>query len=230
MSSTALLDDGVREQLRTLHGRLASGMPRAGWKICINDARMQAKLGLERSFVGFLNGSRALADGGTWSVEEGSMLGVEPEFAIRFSKPVPASAGPDEVRSAIAGVAPAIEVVDWKGAKFDLGSIAAASSFHAGFVVGELRPLSDVPAIDDICPLFRRGDEIVGAPDPALVPSDLTVLVREVAEFLGRFDESIEVGDWLLCGACTNPARVEPGDEIEADFASLGRVRVRFSG
>jgi len=205
-------------------------MPRAGWKICINDARMQKRLGIERAFVGFLDGSRATTSGQAWPIADASILGVEPEFALRFSKPVAAGAGADAVRAAIAGVAPAIEVVDWKDAKFDLASVAATSSFHAGYVVGDLRPVTDVPLIDDGCPLFRRGDEIIGVPDASLVPSNLVDLVRDVADFLGRHGELIERDDWLLCGACTNPARVEAGDEIEADFGSLGAVRVTFTG
>lgn len=205
-------------------------MPRAGWKICINDPRVQKKLGLEGSFVGFLDGSRHLASGDTWMVEEGSVLGVEPEFAVRFAAAVHAADSAEVIRRAIEGVAPAIEIVDWRGATFDLPTIAASSSFHAGFVVGQVRSLDAVPAIAGCVPLFRRGQQVLGAPDACLVPADLTALVAHVARFLSRYDQRIQAGDWLLCGACTSPARVEAGDVIEADFGTLGGVRVRFAG
>ena len=133
------------------------------------------------------------------------------------------------IRSAVLGVAPAIEVVDYSSAAFDLRAMAAGSSFHAGFVVGELRCLDDVPALAAECPRFRRGDEVLGVPDPSLVPADLTTLISHVAAFLARYGRHIAADDWLLCGACTNPARVEAGDEVEADFASLGAVRVKFA-
>ena len=81
------------------------------------------------------------------------------------------------IRSAVLGVAPAIEVVDYSSAAFDLRAMAAGSSFHAGFVVGELRCLDDVPALAAECPRFRRGDEVLGVPDPSLVPADLTTLI-----------------------------------------------------
>jgi len=223
------LDEGIREQLREFHSRLADGMPRAGWKICINDRRVQNKLGLGASFVGFLDGGRAFESGQTWQVEPGAVLGVEPEFAIRFHRGVCAGTGGDGIRAAIAGVAPAIEVVDWKGAKFDLATLAASASFHAGFVVGPLRALADVRPVGDGCPLFRRGGEVIGVPDPELVPADLTLVVAHVAVFLDARGEAIEAGDWLLCGACTNPARVEAGQGIVAEFAGLGSVSVRFS-
>jgi len=204
-------------------------MARAGWKICVNDRRMQKKLELDSSFVGFLDGSRALRSGETWPVQAGSILGVEPEFAVRFDAAVPATADAQAIRRAVGGVAPALEVVDWREAKLDLHTMAASSSFHAGFVVGELRPFEAVPAIADGCPLFRRGDELLAVPDPTLVPADLTRLIAGVAAFLARHGQGIEAEDWLLCGACTNPARVEPGDVVEADFGSLGPVSVRFA-
>jgi len=140
-------------------------MARAGWKICVNDRRMQKKLELDSSFVGFLDGSRALRSGETWPVQAGSILGVEPEFAVRFDAAVPATADAQAIRRAVGGVAPALEVVDWREAKLDLHTMAASSSFHAGFVVGELRPFEAVPAIADGCPLFRRGDELLAVPD-----------------------------------------------------------------
>jgi len=222
------LDAAIGEQLARLDRRLGEGMARAGWKICVNDRRMQRKLGLETSFVGFLDGSNALQSGDRWRVRPGAILGVEPEFAVRFGAPVAAGDNPAAIRSAVRGVAPAIEVVDWSEAKFDLASLAASSSFHAGFVVGELRSLDDVPAVGEGCPRFRRGEEVLGVPDATLVPADLTSLIADVAAFLARHGRRIEANDWLLCGACTNPARVETGDVIEADFATLGSVNVRF--
>lgn len=227
--TATVLDEGIRDQFREFHRRLAGGMPRAGWKICINDRRVQKKLGLEASFVGFLDGSRVLASGDVWPAGAGSVLGVEPEFAIRFRSGVRGGASGDAIRAAIAGVAPAIEVVDWQGAKFDLATLAASASFHAGFVVGPLRELAEVRPVGEGCPLFRRGDEVIGVPDPDLVPADLAEVVAHVAAFLDARGEAIEAGDWLLCGACTNPARVEAGQLVEAGFPGLGTVSVRFS-
>lgn len=227
MSATGF-DAAIREQLARLDARLAAGMPRAGWKICVNDARMQKRLGLDASFVGFLEGSRHLRTGAKWRVEEGAILSVEPEFAIRFGAAVSPNDGYDAARRAIAGVAPAIEVVDWRDARLDLESLATSSSFHAGFVTGELRSLEDVPAVGGTCPTFWRGEDALGVPDASLVPADLVTLVLDVAGFLARFGRAVEAGDWLLCGACTNPGRVERGDAVEADFATLGAVRVAF--
>ncbi|HEY2773318.1 MAG TPA: hypothetical protein VGK20_04610 [Candidatus Binatia bacterium] len=221
------LERGIARQHAELARRLTAGMPRAGWKICINDLRMQKRLGLTSSFPGFLNGALQLDDGGEWVVGETSVPAVEPEIALRFGRAIAPGADHRAIRAAIAGAAPALELVDWKDAKLDLESLAASSSFHAGFVVGSLAPLETVPAIGDGCPRFVKGDEIAGIPDPSLVPSDLVGLVASVVAFLAPRGHAIAAGDWLICGACTNPARVEAGDLVTADFGSPGAVSIR---
>ena len=222
------LEHGISGQQAELRRRLEAGMPRAGWKICVNDRRMQRKLGIDAPLVGFLDGSRVLRSGEAWRVADGSVPGVEPEFALRFA----AAVRPDDeavaVRRAIAGAAPALEVVDWKDAKLDLASIASSSSFHAGVVLGELRDLEAVPSLAEGWPVLRRGEEVLAVPDPSLVPEDLAALVAHVARSLAPRGERIEAGDWLICGACTPPVRVEAGDGIVADFGPLGLVSVRF--
>lgn len=221
-------DELVRRQHAALAQALAAGMPRAGWKVCVNERRVQQRLGLDGVFFGFLRGHRRFGSGEACAVEEGAMLGVEPELAIRFGASVSREDSREAMRAAIAGVAPALEIVDYRGAKLDLETLVVTSSFQHGFVVGEPRPPAMVPRIGEGCPLLRLGGEGIGSGDPALVPADLTDLVAAAASFLEPFGQGLEAGDWLLCGACTTPARVEAGDEVEADFGSLGSVRVRF--
>ena len=221
-------DELVRRQHALLAQALAAGMPRAGWKVCVNERRTQQRLGLDGVFFGFLQGSRRFGSGEACMVEEGAMLGVEPELAILFGAPVSRDDSREAMRAAIAGVAPALEIVNYRGAKLDLETMVVASSFQHGFVVGEPRPLLMVPRIGEGCPVLRLGGVVIGSGDSALVPADLTDLVAAGAAFLAPFGQALEAGDWLLCGACTAPARVEAGDEVEADFGSLGKTRVRF--
>ena len=46
------LDAAMRRQLASFHEALATGMPRRGWKICVNDPRAQKSLGISAPFVG----------------------------------------------------------------------------------------------------------------------------------------------------------------------------------
>ncbi len=222
---TAELDGAVRRQLRRRHAARAAGMPRAGWKICVNDPRVQARLRLDGPFVGWLNGARIVASGGAYPVPAGARFVCEPEIAIRIGRAddVTTLAG---ARAAIAALAPAFEVVDHGRLSPALGAVVETSSFHDGAVLGALRPPAAMPMLSRDCPRLTRNGEAAGTADPTLVPADLATTVLLVARFLAPYGEELRDGDWILSGACAAPVPAHPGDELTADFGPLGTVAV----
>lgn len=202
-------------------------MRRAGWKICVNDPRVQARLGLDAPFVGWLNGARVIASGGRYPVPDDARLACEPEIAIRIAAGGDPAAA-DGARAAIASVAPALEVVDYARISPELATIVETSSFHHGMVVGEPRPLAALPVLGPACPRLTRNGAAAGVPDASLVPADLAAIVAHVVACLRACGETLRPGDWILSGACAAPIPVAAGDEVVADFGSLGTARVTF--
>ncbi|HYC01284.1 MAG TPA: fumarylacetoacetate hydrolase family protein [Candidatus Limnocylindrales bacterium] len=223
------LDEAMARQFARYRQARREGMPRAGWKICVNDPVAQHHLGLDGSFVGFLDGRRALASGATYRIPPTTRLAVEAEVALRIGAQVPACAAVDEARRAIAAASPSLELVDYALASRDLARIAETASFHHGFVLGNERSPQSAPRVRADCPSLRINDAVTGPADARLVPEDLAVLVVLVARFLDRFDERLEAGDWILCGSCVRPAFVAAGDEVNADFGPLGVVSATFA-
>lgn len=221
------LELGVRKQHARLRAALSAGMPRLGWKICVNERRSQERLGLVEPFVGFLNGASCLSSGNECALGTG-VFAVEPEIAIRLGNSVGADATLLTARSAIEALAPALEIVNYKLAAPNLESIVESSSFHFGLVLGARRDGSGAPPIGPGCPVLLCNGQPSGTPDPALVPAQLAEVVVLVARFLGTHGEELRAGDLILSGACTNPVRVQVGDEVRAEFGALGSVWVRF--
>jgi 2-keto-4-pentenoate hydratase len=224
---TAGFDAALARQHERMRAALAAGMPRLGWKICVNERRARERLGLAAPFVGFLDGTRQLASGGVSPLP--GVGAVEPEIAIRVRSAVAAGASLGEARSAIGCLAPALEIVDYTLGSHSLAGVVESSSFHCGVVLGAPQPGARAPAIGAGCPHVCKGGARAGTPDPSLVPADLVEIVRLVAEQLARRGERLEAGDWILSGACTAPVRVDAGDEVSADFGPLGSVSVRFA-
>jgi len=195
-------------------------MPRAGWKICVNDPRAQARLGLRAPFVGWMNGARVVASGASYATPPGARIACEPEIAIRVGRTGNPSSL-DGARAAIAMLAPALEVVDYTGVPLTLDAIVTSASFHDGVVLGDRRPPTATPTLTADCPRVTRNGERVGPADPALVPADLATVVHHVAACLGRYGEELRAGDWILCGACAAPIRVAPGDRSEEHTSEL---------
>jgi 2-oxo-3-hexenedioate decarboxylase len=100
-------------QLADLKRRLASGVPRLGWKVGFNDAAVQRKLGVDGFLVAALDGARPVSTGGTCTVPPGSQPCVEAEVAVRMARGLGGNETPEQALAAIAALAPAIEVVDY---------------------------------------------------------------------------------------------------------------------
>lgn len=147
------------------------------------------------------------------------MFAVEPEIAIRVGEEV----------ASIAALAPALEIVDYTRGALTLAGIVESSSFHHGVVLGASRPPGFAPVLGAGCPRLLHDGVSAGTPDPALVPADLSEIVRLVAAFLDQHGQRLRAGDWILSGACTAPVRVAAGGRVEADFGTLGAVVVRFA-
>jgi 2-keto-4-pentenoate hydratase len=119
------LTRGLTAQRLAFQRALASGMPRAGWKIGLNVPDVQARFGLDGPLVGWLDGHRVIASGAEYAAREGCRPHVEAELALRLGAPVRADASPDEARGAIGAVSPALELVDYARARADLEAAVA---------------------------------------------------------------------------------------------------------
>jgi 2-keto-4-pentenoate hydratase len=219
---------GMARQLAALRAALADGMPRRGWKIGLNVPEVQRRLGLRHAGVGWLDGRRVVGSGALVETPHGARLHVEAELALRLARPLAGRVEPDEALAALAGVAPALELVDYARSAPDLAAVVAGSMFHAGCVLGAERPAAAADEPRTRRPLLRVGGAEPVAPRADLVPAHLGELLAFAAGFLARFGESLEAGDVLLSGAfAERAAPLPPGATAEADFGPLGRVGVR---
>ena len=183
-----------------------------GWKIGLNIPEVQERLGLSEPVIGHLTSETRLEPGGSYSAAGAEALRLEPEVAIEV--------GPDE---SIAGVAPAIELVDVGRPPGGFEGIVAENVFHRAFAIGE--STSPVPAEKPVATVTVNGDERESA-DAA---DDLGEVVRLVGRLLGAAGERLEVGDRIIAGSVTPQVEVEPGDQVAVELSGLGRVEVRIA-
>ena len=224
----AKLAAGMARQLEGHRSALARGSPRLGWKIGINVPEVQSALGLGHALVGCLDGASVKASGASWQLGADPLVHVEPELAIRIASDVAPTTEVAQARAAIEALAPAFEIVDYARGASDLDSLLGHSMFHAGTVLGEFRPPTDLSGAGASWPSLFRDGKRIGAPRAALVAADLGVTVAHVARYLGAFGERLAAGDLILSGSFMERAvRLDSGSEIRADFGPLGWLSVR---
>jgi 2-keto-4-pentenoate hydratase len=217
---------GMSMQLDAMRARMASGMPRRGWKIGINVPEVQRALGLQHALVGWLDGDRILRSGSRIVCDAGTQLHAEPELCLRLRASVEANTDLDSARKAVAAVAPAIEIVDYAKAKGSLTDIVGHSMFHAACVVGDWQSVPERGDIDIAARVqFRAGIRQSAAARVDLVPSQVGEIVLLCASVLAEANERLLAGDWILSGSFTALAlALNLNEEVCADFAELGQV------
>jgi len=205
-------------------------MPRIGWKIGASDPAAQERMGITGPLLGWLDGRRVLALDEPYRPPAGARPLLEAEVAVRLSRDVPAGASREEAAQAIAAVAPAFEFVDATKPTTPLEEMLAHDVLHEGVMFGT-----------DASPELALGIGAAGLPKVSVsgeprgegaagrVPDDLAESVMFAATVLGRYGEQLIAGDRIICGTYIVPFQIAAGDEVDADFGPLGRLRVRVA-
>jgi 2-keto-4-pentenoate hydratase len=209
---------GLRRQHKGWRALLGNGAERVGWKIGINDPRVQERLEITEPVIGFLTSASTVADGGSHPVEGMEKPFLEPEVAIELRRDVEGGAAVDEALAAIESLGPAIELVDVPQIPDDLEAVLAGNVFHRAVVFGPTR--QDVALSGLTVGMRVNGEERAGG--PAAV--DLAETIRLVADLLGSCGERLLAGDRIIAGSLTAPLPVTPGDAVELELGELGLV------
>jgi 2-keto-4-pentenoate hydratase len=209
---TGALSRGMRTLLARRMAELAAGASPVGWKIGFNAPAIQEHFGLAGPVVGYLTDTGLSADGATVAVSGWTAPAVEVEVAIRVGE-----------RGAVAGLAPALELVDLDLPFDDLEAILAGNVFQRGVVFGP-----EVPDVDPwaIHAVVTKNGEAAAEGRIAEEPAATAAVVRS---FLGDHGAALAPGDRVIAGSMVAPLAVGPGDELRVAFGPLGELRVSFS-
>jgi 2-keto-4-pentenoate hydratase len=205
----------MREQLRRRQETLDGGAEHVGWKIGLNIPEVQEQLGIEEPVLGHLTSATVVEPGGEFRAGDATKLMAEPEVAIEV--------GEDQT---IAGVAPAIELVDIGRPPRGEGveGIVADNIFHSAVVLGPSRPTPPDDAVS--ATVFVNGEERASAE----FADDLAEVVQVAARRLAEAGEQLRAGDRIIAGSITpQVGPLEPGDELTVEVAGLGELRVRIA-
>jgi 2-keto-4-pentenoate hydratase len=208
---------GARAMLARRDSELAAGASPVGWKIGFNSPAIQAHFGLREPVVGYLVDTGVAADGAMVPLADWVAPAIEVEVAIRV--------GPD---GGVGGLAPALELVDLGEPFPDIEAALGGNIWQRGVVFGEEVPGADpwaaVAKVTRTMPPERSGDVAEGR-----ITEDPDDTLSFVRSFLATHGATLVPGDRIIAGSVVAPIAVGPGDALEVDFGSLGRVRVTFS-
>ena len=226
------LEDAYAIQTRVIERRVAAGARAIGRKIGLTSRPMQQLLGVNEPDFGVLLDDMFVEDGD--EIPLGSLLQprVEAELAFVMERDL---AGPGvttaKALTAVAGVLPAIEVVDSRVADWRIKlADTVADNASSGLLVvgGRMRRAEDLD-LRLLGVVVSRNGEMIDTGAGAAALGNPARCVAWLANKLGSLGSGLLAGDVVLPGAVHKMVPVQPGDVFRAEFSRLGAVTARFS-
>lgn len=212
------------------------GQAVAGWKIAATSVAGQQHIAVSGPIAGPVFAHRVHGDGARIALDANRMRVAECEIVFRFGRtlaPRASAYGRDEVLAAVASLHPGIEVPDSRFLQFErageaqlIADGACTNDMLLGAPVAPDARVQELPALEVQAVVSDgrrpqgRGSNVLGDPVEALV-----WLVNE----LGAAGQTLEAGQFVTTGACVAPIPVVPGQQVEADFGWIGRIRAAFA-
>jgi len=202
---------GMRSLLARRDAELAAGASPVGWKIGFNTPAIQEHFGLGDPVVGYLVDTGVVPDGGTVAVAGWALPALEVEVAVRV-----------DGQGRVAGLAPALELVDLDMDFGDLAAVLAGNICHRAVVFGP-----EVPGVDPwaVRVTVHKNGEPAAEGRLAEDPATTAAFVRS---YLAAHGAVLREGDRIIAGSMVAPLAVAAGDHIAVGFGPLGELGLRF--
>jgi 2-keto-4-pentenoate hydratase len=221
---------GMQAQAAMRQKRLAAGDRLIGWKVGFGAPALLERLRISGPLIGFLTENVRVPSGGSVSFAGWLKPVIEPEVAVYIGRDVPAGADRDTAAAAIAGISPAIEVVDFDEPADDPERILGHNIYQRHVVLGAPGPARAGSASDGLtCRILRRGAESARTTDPQANTGEWITIVRHVADMLAAFGGGLKAGEFIITGSVVPPLAIERDEDgvtFEAD--PIGGVSLRF--
>jgi 2-oxo-3-hexenedioate decarboxylase len=218
------LSDAYAVQSALLQRRYARGERRIGIKMGFTSRAKMAQMGIDEMIWGRLTDRMLVEDGGVLDFAAFVHPRVEPEIAFLLSGPLAGTVTPVAALASVAGVAPALEIIDsrYQNFRFSLSDVVADNSSSSALVVGpwadpkqDLSNLGMILEIDGIDRQIGSSAAILGNPIRSLVAA---------ARHAHAAGEPLRAGDIVMAGGATAAEALAPGQHVRLNVQRLGSV------
>lgn len=221
---TLSVEDAYAVQAASIRRRIGRGERRIGMKMGFTSRAKMVQMNVHDMIWGRLTDAMIEEDGGVVDIERFVHPRVEPEIAFLIGAPLAGVVTPIEAGMALAGIAPAMEIIDsrYENFKFSLADVVADNASSSGLVVGNWQTpqqafenLGMVMSFDGHPVQIGSSAAILGHPIRSLVAA---------ARLMAEAGESLAPGDIVLAGAATSAEALRKGVYVRLEIQNLGAV------
>jgi 2-keto-4-pentenoate hydratase len=225
------LEDAYQVQLGLMARRIAEGARHVGWKVGLTSAAMQEQFRVREPVFGYLLDDAPHPTGAQFEVDRLIRPGVENEVCVIMGGDVDLSrADEGAVRRAVAGVCPALEIVETRGDFTRYLAVAVADNVQQKAIVlgPETRPLPrDLNLAAVHARVVINGQEAATATGAAVL-GDPLASVLWLARKLAGYGLGLKAGQLIMTGSLTRQFPLHKGDHVATAFTPLGTVEAFF--
>lgn len=228
----ASIDDAYAIAAINTGARLAEGARVIGKKIGLTSRAVQSQLGVDQPDFGVLFDDMEFGTGAEIPTHRLMQPNVEAEIAFVVARDLAGAHAPSwgEFLACLGTALPALEIVDsaiadWKITLFDTISDNASSGLY---VVGDQPVEIGSLQLADVAMEMRVNSQIVSRGTGAACLDHPLRAAFWLSRTMVARGEPLRAGEIILSGALGPMVAVKPGDSVEADFGTFGRVACRF--
>ena len=224
-------EGAYRIQLALIDLKKADGAKVVGKKIGLTSKAMQKMLNVDQPDYGHILDGMVLQDAAVFRIGELIQPKIEPEIAFILDRDLKGpGVTPVEVLSATRFILPALEIIDSRivGWKIKLCDTIADNASSARVVLGNSPKRIDQFDLKLVGMILEKNGDIVQTGAGGAVLGHPAVAVAWLANAVAQFGVSLNAGEIIMPGALCGAADVSAGDLLQASFAGLGSVSVRF--
>ncbi len=224
-------DEAYRVQMAIVASKLDAGESLAGKKVGATNEAIQRSMMITEPIYGHIFKSQQLPNGTAVSLSRLIHPRIECEIAFTLGRDL---SGPgttaEEALEAARSVTASIEINDSRTRGWEIGTreVIADNGVAAHFVLGERELSADDLDLPGLGVVMEKNGEVVARSTGASILGNPARSVAWLANKVAEHDGGLRAGEVVLAGSMTPMTPVERGDLIEAHFADLGKVSVRF--
>jgi len=223
--------DAYQIQLETVKLKTDQGKKVIGKKVGLTSKAMQEMLKVDEPDYGHLFDDMEVKNGDVIDTKTMIAPRVEAEIGFILSEDL---VGPNitflDVIMATDYVVPTLEIIDsriedWK---IKLVDTVADNGSSAKVVIGDQKKNLEEVDLRLNGMILSKNDDIIATGAGAAALGHPAEAIAWLANKLSEFDITLKKGELILPGALSGAVAVEAGDDITADFGTLGTVSVSF--
>jgi 2-keto-4-pentenoate hydratase len=223
--------DGYAVQSRLVELLVADGDTIVGYKAGLTSLPMQRMLGVDQPDYGPVLASTVYRDGDAISAGAFIQPKIEAEIVVTLGAPL---RGPGvtaaDARAAVAGAAPAMEIVDSRFADWRIKLADTVADLASNGAVAIGAPAVPVTGFDLrlVGMALSRDAELIDTGAGAAALGDPFAVVAWLANTLAVDGIGLEAGHVVMTGALHAAVPIRAGEEYRAEFDRLGAISVRI--